>query len=232
MGILQRLVGALGDGDDHEFAALAEIEQRRAHQIPDIFDEQQRLRLRIKGLERTPDHLGVEVAARACVHLYRAGAGGLDAFGVEQGFLIAFDHADGPVACQLSDRSLEQGRLARAGRAGDVQRKDVALRQPCAILLGDEVVLRQNLLLQGDRFGMDMGVLVRVIVRMVVVNKIDLMPYVDFDLETFDKFVHAINPVAEILPMSATTGEGTAAWRDWIELQANSLMSQRSVDKT
>ncbi|HEY6647814.1 MAG TPA: hydrogenase nickel incorporation protein HypB [Mycobacterium sp.] len=67
---------------------------------------------------------------------------------------------------------------------------------------------------------------------LVVLNKIDLMPYVDFDLETFDKFVHSINPVAEILPMSAKTGEGTAAWRDWIELQANSLMSQRSVDKT
>jgi hydrogenase nickel incorporation protein HypB len=67
---------------------------------------------------------------------------------------------------------------------------------------------------------------------LVVLNKIDLMPYVDFDLEIFDKFVHSINPVAEILPMSAKTGEGTAAWRDWIELQANSLMSQRSVDKT
>jgi hydrogenase nickel incorporation protein HypB len=67
---------------------------------------------------------------------------------------------------------------------------------------------------------------------LVVLNKIDLLPYVDFDLETFDKFVKSINPAAEILPLSAKTGEGTGAWHDWIELQANSLMSQRSVDKT
>jgi hydrogenase nickel incorporation protein HypB len=67
---------------------------------------------------------------------------------------------------------------------------------------------------------------------LVVLNKIDLLPYVDFDLETFEKLARSINPAAAILPLSATTGEGIAAWRDWIELQANSLMSQRSVDKT
>ena len=67
---------------------------------------------------------------------------------------------------------------------------------------------------------------------LVVLNKIDLMPYVDFDLETFEKLARSINPAAAILPLSATTGEGTAAWHDWIELQANSRMSQRSVDKT
>jgi hydrogenase nickel incorporation protein HypB len=67
---------------------------------------------------------------------------------------------------------------------------------------------------------------------LVVLNKIDLMPYVDFDLDTFEKLARSINPAAAILPLSATTGEGIAAWHDWIELQANSLMSQRSVDKT
>jgi hydrogenase nickel incorporation protein HypB len=67
---------------------------------------------------------------------------------------------------------------------------------------------------------------------LVVLNKIDLMPYVDFDLETFEKLARSINPAAAILPLSATTGEGTAAWHSWIELQANSLMSQPSVDKT
>ena len=85
--------------------------------------------------------------------------------------MIAFDHADGPVGCQLADRSLEQGRFARTRRTGDVQRKDVALCQPCAIPLGDEIVLRQNLLLEGDRFGIHMGVVVGVLVvmRMIVV---------------------------------------------------------------
>ena len=67
---------------------------------------------------------------------------------------------------------------------------------------------------------------------MVVVNKTDLLPYVDFDPEAFEKFVRSINPTAEILPLSATTGDGIAAWYDWIDARANSRMSQRSVDKT
>jgi hydrogenase nickel incorporation protein HypB len=67
---------------------------------------------------------------------------------------------------------------------------------------------------------------------LVVLNKIDLLPYVDFDLEKFGNFVKSINPTAKILPLSATTGDGTAAWFDWIELRANDNMSQRSVDKT
>lgn len=68
--------------------------------------------------------------------------------------------------------------------------------------------------------------------ELVVLNKIDLLPYVDFDLETFHEFVRSINPTAEILPLSATTGGGVTAWYEWIELRANSRMSQRSVDKT
>jgi hydrogenase nickel incorporation protein HypB len=67
---------------------------------------------------------------------------------------------------------------------------------------------------------------------LIVLNKIDLMPYVDFDLEKFATFVRSINPTAEILPLSATTGDGIAAWYRWLEVRANSDMSQRSVDKT
>jgi hydrogenase nickel incorporation protein HypB len=67
---------------------------------------------------------------------------------------------------------------------------------------------------------------------LVIVNKIDLMPYVDFDLERCRAYVRSVNPAAEILPMSATTGEGTPAWHDWIENCANSALSLRPVDKT
>ena len=38
---------------------------------------------------------------------------------------------------------------------------------------------------------------------LVVVNKIDLLPYVDFDLETFASYARSVNPTAEILPLSA-----------------------------
>ncbi|MCT7659498.1 hydrogenase nickel incorporation protein HypB [Mycobacterium deserti] len=66
----------------------------------------------------------------------------------------------------------------------------------------------------------------------VIVNKIDLLPYVAFDLEKCCAHVRSMNRGAEILPMSATTGDGSAGWYDWIDTQANSALSLRPVDKT
>ncbi|MGX9791026.1 hydrogenase nickel incorporation protein HypB [Mycobacterium sp. MMS18-G62] len=56
---------------------------------------------------------------------------------------------------------------------------------------------------------------------LIVLNKIDLLPYVEFDLESFRTSARSINPTAEILPISATTGDGIAAWYEWIEVRAN-----------
>ena len=71
---------------------------------------------------------------------------------------------------------------------------------------------------------------------LVIINKIDLLPYVDFDLEKCCSYARSVNPGVNILPLSATTGEGVQAWYDWIGSQAsasaNADMSRRSVDKT
>jgi hydrogenase nickel incorporation protein HypB len=71
---------------------------------------------------------------------------------------------------------------------------------------------------------------------LVIINKIDLMPYVDFDLEKCAGYARSVNPGVNILPLSATTGEGVQAWYEWIASQArpsaNADMSQVSVDKT
>ncbi|OBA86568.1 hydrogenase accessory protein HypB [Mycobacteriaceae bacterium 1482268.1] len=71
--------------------------------------------------------------------------------------------------------------------------------------------------------------------ELVIVNKIDLMPYVDFDLESCVDNARAVNPGVRILPLSATGGEGLEAWYDWIAVQpgapANPAMSADSVDK-
>jgi hydrogenase nickel incorporation protein HypB len=56
---------------------------------------------------------------------------------------------------------------------------------------------------------------------LVIVNKVDLTPYVDFDLEKCSEYARSVNPRVEILPVSATTGDGIAAWYEWLELQAN-----------
>ena len=51
---------------------------------------------------------------------------------------------------------------------------------------------------------------------LVIINKIDLVPYVTFDLETCFGFARSVNPGVEILPVSATSGDGLDAWYDWI----------------
>jgi hydrogenase nickel incorporation protein HypB len=50
----------------------------------------------------------------------------------------------------------------------------------------------------------------------VVLNKIDLLPYVDFDVDRFHRDLALVNPTAMTLPLSATTGTGLSAWYDWL----------------
>ena len=50
----------------------------------------------------------------------------------------------------------------------------------------------------------------------VLVNKIDVLPYFDFDLEKCREYVHRRNPQAKIIPICARTGEGMEAWTDWL----------------
>ncbi|MDE6882809.1 MAG: hydrogenase nickel incorporation protein HypB [Lachnospiraceae bacterium] len=58
----------------------------------------------------------------------------------------------------------------------------------------------------------------------VLVNKIDVLPYFDFDLEKCREYVHRRNPQAKIIPICARTGEGMQEWTDWLlqEVRGNS----------
>jgi hydrogenase nickel incorporation protein HypB len=51
----------------------------------------------------------------------------------------------------------------------------------------------------------------------VVVNKLDLLPHLDFDLDRFVANVRAVNPDARLIPLSARTGEGVVEWCAWLE---------------
>ena len=51
----------------------------------------------------------------------------------------------------------------------------------------------------------------------VLINKIDVLPYFDFDMERVEEYIHMRNPDAKIFPVSAKTGEGMAACTDWLE---------------
>lgn len=54
-------------------------------------------------------------------------------------------------------------------------------------------------------------------VSCVVVNKIDLLPYLDFDMELFRKNLREVNPEATVIELSAKTGEGLDAWIQWLK---------------
>ena len=51
---------------------------------------------------------------------------------------------------------------------------------------------------------------------LVIVNKIDVMPYFDFDLDKCSEYVHMRNPKAQIIPICAKTGEGVDAVAEWL----------------
>lgn len=62
---------------------------------------------------------------------------------------------------------------------------------------------------------------------LVILNKIDLLPYVDFDVETCCGHARSVNPTVTILPTSATSGDGLPAWYDWLD----SAIRSPAVDK-
>ncbi|MBY0442598.1 MAG: hydrogenase nickel incorporation protein HypB [Mycobacteriaceae bacterium] len=58
---------------------------------------------------------------------------------------------------------------------------------------------------------------------LVVINKIDLLPHVNTDLELCKRYARSINPEVQIIAMSATTGEGVDAWYRWLQVRAERL---------
>ena len=50
----------------------------------------------------------------------------------------------------------------------------------------------------------------------LIINKIDVMPYFDFDMDKVREYAHMRNPNLKIFPISAKTGEGVDAWCDWL----------------
>jgi hydrogenase nickel incorporation protein HypB len=52
--------------------------------------------------------------------------------------------------------------------------------------------------------------------ELVLINKIDLMAYLDFDLGRFLYYLDQVNPGVERMLVSARTGDGVEAWREWL----------------
>ncbi len=60
----------------------------------------------------------------------------------------------------------------------------------------------------------------------LVINKIDVLPYFDFDMEKVEEYAHMRNPKLKIFPVSAKTGEGMDAWNAWLKEQVDRWIKQ------
>ena len=61
----------------------------------------------------------------------------------------------------------------------------------------------------------------------VVVNKTDVLPYFDFDMDKCREYVHMRNPKARIIPICAKTGEGVDQFAQWLLDQVNDWKQQQ-----
>lgn len=61
----------------------------------------------------------------------------------------------------------------------------------------------------------------------VIINKIDVMPYFDFDLEKCTAYIHMRNPNAKIFPISARTGDGIEALADWLKEEVQTWKGEK-----
>jgi len=64
---------------------------------------------------------------------------------------------------------------------------------------------------------------------LMLINKIDLLPYVDFDVAKCIEYARRIKPDIEVLSLSATSGEGMQQWFKWLARQKQSLSKAERV---
>lgn len=62
---------------------------------------------------------------------------------------------------------------------------------------------------------------------LVLVNKIDLLPHLRFDLQRCLDCIKQVNPAAEIIQLSASTGLGMEQWYSWLEMRRKALLAEQ-----
>jgi hydrogenase nickel incorporation protein HypB len=56
--------------------------------------------------------------------------------------------------------------------------------------------------------------------QVMLLNKIDLLPYVNFDVDRCLDYARQVNPQLQIFQVSATTGAGLDSWYDWLKIHS------------
>lgn len=62
-----------------------------------------------------------------------------------------------------------------------------------------------------------------------IINKIDLLPYLDFDLNKLKSYALQVNPKLEFFEVSATKGEGMETWYEWLKKEQSSLKQKSQI---
>ena len=62
----------------------------------------------------------------------------------------------------------------------------------------------------------------------VLVNKMDVLPYFNFDLEKCTEYVKMRNPKAQVIPICAATGEGMDVWYDWLRQEVRAWRGEET----
>jgi len=65
--------------------------------------------------------------------------------------------------------------------------------------------------------------------EVAIITKMDLLPYVPFDMEKLIENANTVHPGIQILKVSCATGEGLNAWLDWIEMRRQKVSPSRAV---
>ena len=86
---------------------------------------------------------------------------------------------------------------------------------PAEFRVGEDVRIMVSSIAEGEDKPLKYPLMFRAC-ELVVINKIDLLPHLDFDLERFLHNLDKVNPGAEKMLLSARTGEGVEEWREWL----------------
>ena len=63
--------------------------------------------------------------------------------------------------------------------------------------------------------------------ELMILNKTDLLPYLDFDVEKCIEYAKRVNPEIRIIQLSAKSGEGMQEWLDWINTKRAAIIESR-----
>lgn len=148
--VFKRLVLSLGYRENDDLCMLAEVEQRGAHKIADIFYQHHRAARWPQLLESLRDHVSLKVASGSSVDLNRRCPRGPNPFAVVSGGLIAFDNEDRDFVLEVLNCPFQQRRLAGTRRADDVQCQDFPPLEPASVAHGELVVLGKQVGLKLD----------------------------------------------------------------------------------